>query len=60
MLVRGKSERDYSDLRPRIHRQRGRSVLGSAETQQEGRSPARLTQRLTQALEGDAEADASP
>ena len=45
MLVRGRSARDYLDSRPRIHRQRGRFVPGSVETQQEGHSPTKLTER---------------
>ena len=53
MLVRGRSARDYSDLRPRIQRQSGRSVPGSAET-----SRRDITQLGSH--RGSAEADVGP
>ena len=53
----------YSDLRPRILRQRDRFVPGTAKTNRRDatqpgscRGNAEAVQRLTQALQGDAEA----
>ena len=53
MLVRGKSANNYSDQRPRIHRQRGRSIPGSAET-------SRSNAAQPGSRRGSAEADARP